>query len=40
MNRGFIKNLHWYLLLAFLISFVILVFQSEGTEGGADDIEY
>lgn len=36
----FNKNLPYYLLLAFLLSFVILVLQSEGTAGGADDINH
>jgi hypothetical protein len=36
----FNKNLPYYLLLAFLLSFVILVIQSEGTAGGADDINH
>jgi hypothetical protein len=40
MNMDFNKNLPYYLLLAFLLSFVILVFQSEGTAGGADDINH
>ena len=40
MNMNFNKNLPYYLLLAFLVSFVILVFNSEGTAGGADDINH
>ena len=40
MKLDFNKNLHYYLLLAFLASFVILVFQSEGTAGGADDLNH
>ncbi len=40
MKMDFKKNLPYYLLLALLVSFVILVFQSEGTAGGADDINH
>jgi hypothetical protein len=40
MKIDFNKHLPYYLLLAFLVSFVILVFQSEGTAGGADDINH
>ena len=40
MKMDFNKYLPYYLLLAFLVSFVILVFQSEGTAGGADDINH
>ena len=40
MNKSFNKNLPYYLLLAFLLSFVIFVFGSEGTAGGADDINH
>jgi len=40
MKMDFHKHLPYYLLLAFMVSFVILVFQSEGTAGGADDINH
>ena len=40
MSKDFNKNLHWYLLLAFLVSFVLFVYQSEGTAGGADDLNH
>jgi hypothetical protein len=36
----FNRHLHYYLLLALLVSFVILLFQSEGTAGGADDLNH
>ncbi len=40
MKNGFERHLHYYLLLAFLITFVILAFLSEGSVGGADDISH
>ena len=40
MKTDFNRYLPYYLLLAFLVSFVILVFQSEGTAGGADDLNH
>lgn len=40
MKMDFNKNLPYYLLLAFLVSFVILLYQSEGIAGGADDINH
>ena len=40
MKTDFNRHLPYYLLFAFLVSFVILVFQSEGTAGGADDLNH
>jgi hypothetical protein len=40
MRNRFERHLHYYLLLAFLIIFVILAFLSEGSVGGADDISH
>ncbi len=36
----FKRYMPYYLLLAFLIGFVFFVFQSQGTAGGADDIQH
>jgi len=40
MKMDLNKHLHYYLLLALLVSFVILLLQSEGTAGGADDLNH